>query len=95
VKIAREATHFNPVDIVGGLKDHLGRSYDLHAFVDKEMSFIADKTKDGKELKALERPGLWNGGMARWNTVFVEVPVETFNPVKTVSDLLKESHQAG
>jgi len=95
VKIAREATHFNPVDIVCGLKDHLGKSYDLHAFVDKEMSFIADKTKDGKELKALERPGLWNGGMARWNTVFVEVPVETFNPVKTVSDLLKESHQAG
>ncbi len=92
-KTARESTHFNPVDIVCGLKDHKGESYDLNEFVDEEMSFIADKTKDGKPLKALERPGLWNGGMARWNTIFVEVPVETFNPVKTVSDLLKESHQ--
>ncbi|MGA8854800.1 MAG: DUF4301 family protein [Christiangramia sp.] len=92
-KTAREATHFNPVDIVCSLKDHHGKGYDLHEYVDEEMSFIADKTKDGKALKALERPGLWNGGMARWNTIFVEVPVETFNPVKTVSDLLKESHQ--
>lgn len=94
-KTAREATHFNPVDIVCGLKDHKGESFDLHEYVDEEMSFIADKTKDGKPLKALERPGLWNGGMAKWNTIFVEVPVETFNPVKTVSDLLKESHQPG
>lgn len=94
-KTAREATHFNPVDIVCGLKDHNGESFDLHDYVDEDMSFIADKTKDGKPLKALERPGLWNGGMAKWNTVFVEVPVETFNPVKTVSDLLKESHQPG
>ena len=93
-KIAREATHFNPVDIVCSLKDHKGKSYDLNAYVDEDMSFIADKTKDGKPLKALERPGLWNGGMAKWNTIFVEVPVETFNPVKTVSDLLKESHQS-
>ncbi len=93
-KTAREATHFNPVDIVCSLKDHKGESYNLHDYVDEEMSFIADKTKDGKPLKALERPGLWNGGMAKWNTIFVEVPVETFNPVKTVSDLLKESHQA-
>ena len=93
-KIAREATHFNPVDIVCSLKDHTGKSYDLNAYVDEDMSFIADKTKDGKPLKALERPGLWNGGMAKWNTIFVEVPVETFNPVKTVSDLLKESHQS-
>ena len=92
-KTAREATHFNPVDIVCSLKDHKGESYDLNKYVDEEMSFIADKTKDGKPLKALERPGLWNGGMAKWNTIFVEVPVETFNPVKTVSDLLKESHQ--
>ena len=92
-KTAREATHFNPVDIVCGLKDHKGEAYDLNEYVDEDMSFIADKTKDGKELKALERPGLWNGGMARWNTIFVEVPVETFNPVKTVSDLLKDSHQ--
>ncbi|MCG9971208.1 DUF4301 family protein [Christiangramia crocea] len=94
-KTAKEATHFNPVDIVCSLRDHNGKSYDLHRYVDQEMSFIADKTKDGKPLKALERPGLWNGGMAKWNTIFVEVPVETFNPVKTVSDLLKESHQPG
>lgn len=94
-RTAREATHFNPVDIACSLKDHEGKAFDLHDYVDTEMSFIADKTKDGKPLKALERPGLWNGGMARWNTVFVEVPVETFNPVKTVSDLLKESHQPG
>ncbi|MCP9199525.1 DUF4301 family protein [Gramella sp. GC03-9] len=92
-KIAREATHFNPVDIVCSLKDHNGKSFDLNEYVDEDMSFIADKTKDGKPLKALERPGLWNGGMAKWNTIFVEVPVETFNPVKTVSDLLKDSHQ--
>ncbi len=90
---AREATHFNPVDIVCSLKDHKGESFDLNEYVDEEMSFIVDKTKDGKPLKALERPGLWNGGMAKWNTIFVEVPVETFNPVKTVADLLKESHQ--
>lgn len=94
-KTAREATHFNPVDIVCGLKDYQGKSYDLNAYVDEDMSFIADKTKDGKALKALERPGLWNGGMAKWNTIFVEIPVNTFNPVKTVSDLLKESHKPG
>ncbi len=94
-KTAREATHFNPVDIVCSLRDHEGGSYDLNDYVDEDMSFIADKTKDGKPLKALERPGLWNGGMAKWNTIFVEVPVETFNPVKTVSDLLKDSHQPG
>ncbi|WP_229664752.1 DUF4301 family protein [Christiangramia forsetii] len=93
-KTARESTHFNPVDIVCSLKDHNGEGFDLPGYVDKEMSFIADKTKYGKALKALERPGLWNGGMAKWNTIFVEVPVETFNPVKTVSDLLKDSHQA-
>ncbi len=93
VKTAKEATHFSPVDIVCCLRDHQGKEFDLHKYVDEDMSFIADKTKDGKPLKALERPGLWNGGMAKWNTVFVEVPVETFNPVKTVADLLKDSHQ--
>ncbi|MFD1094796.1 DUF4301 family protein [Salegentibacter chungangensis] len=93
LKIAREATHFNPVDIVCGIHNFKGEAFDLQEFVDPEMSFIADKTKDGKPLKALERPGLWNGGMAKWNTVFVEVPVSTFNPVKTVADLLKSTHQ--
>ncbi|CAM4181852.1 DUF4301 family protein [Gillisia limnaea] len=92
-KIAENATHFNPVDIVCGLKNYLGISFDLNEFVDPSTSFIAEKDKDGKPLKALELPGLWNGAMAKWNTVFVEVPVTTFNPVKTVSDLLKPSHQ--
>ncbi|MFO8147608.1 MAG: DUF4301 family protein [Gillisia sp.] len=92
-KIAENATHFNPVDIVCGLKNYLGTSFDLNEFIDPETSFIAEKNKDGKPLKALELPGLWNGAMAKWNTVFVEVPVTTFNPVKTVTDLLKPSHQ--
>ncbi|MDT0651806.1 DUF4301 family protein, partial [Autumnicola edwardsiae] len=93
VKTAQEATHFNPVDIVCGLKNYKGEAFDLNQYVDPKTSFIADKTKDGKPLKALERPGLWNGAMAKWNTVFVEVPVSTFNPVKSVADLLKKSHQ--
>ncbi|MCM4160497.1 DUF4301 family protein [Antarcticibacterium flavum] len=92
-KIARHATHFNPVDIVCGFKNYRGEIFDLEQFIDPSTSFIANKTKDGKPLKALELPGLWNGAMAKWNTVFVEVPVETFNPVKTVADLLKPSHQ--
>ena len=92
-KIAQEATHFNPVDVVCSFKNFRGNKFDLREYVDEETSFIANKTKDGQELKALELPGLWNGGMALWNTVFVEVPVETFNPVKTVADLLKPSHQ--
>ncbi|WP_417884872.1 DUF4301 family protein [Zunongwangia sp.] len=93
VKIVQESTHFNPVDIVCSIKTPKGDTYNLNDYVDPNMSFIANKTKDGKPLKALERPGLWNGAMAKWNTVFVEVPVTTFNPVKTVSDLLKDSHQ--
>lgn len=91
--IAKNATHFNPVDLVCGLKNYKGEKFNLHDFVDTDMSFISTKTKDGKELKALEHPGLWNGAMAKWNTVFVEVPVSTFNPVKTVVDLLKPTHQ--
>lgn len=92
-KIAREATHFNPVDVVCGFKNYKGQKFNLHDFVDEETSFIAEKTKDGKELKALELPGLWNGGMSDWISIFVEVPVQTFNPVKTVVDLLKPTHQ--
>ncbi len=95
VKILNNSTHFNPVDLVCSLKNFKGEKYDLHKYVDETMSFIAYKTKDGKPLKALERPGLWNGAMADWNTIFVEVPVTTFNPVKTVADLLKESHSNG
>lgn len=93
-QIAENATHFNPVDVVCGLKNYKGKKFDLHQYVDPATSFIAEKSKDGKPLRALELPGLWNGGMAKWNTIFVEVPVSTFNPVKTVVDLLKPSHQA-
>lgn len=87
------STHFNPVDLVCAVKDFEGNKYNLSDFVDKDTCFISKKSKNGKELKALELPGLWNGAMANWNTIFVEVPVSTFNPVKTVNDLLRESHQ--
>lgn len=92
-KISQEATHFNPVDVICAFKDYKGQKFDLLKYVDEDTFFIANKTKDGKDLKALELPGLWNGAMARWISIFVEVPVETFNPVKTVADLLKPSHQ--
>ncbi|CCH56686.1 putative cytoplasmic protein [Fibrisoma limi BUZ 3] len=87
------ATHFNPVDLVCGLKDHHGRKFDLPAYRDPQTGFITQKSKDGKDLKAQELPGLWNGAMADWNTIFVEVPLITFNPVKTVNDLLRKEHQ--
>ncbi len=87
------ATHFNPVDLVCAVRDPEGNPYDLRKFVDSEAVFISRKSKDGRELKALERPGLWNGAMAYWNTVFVEVPPETFSPVKKVMDLLDLVHQ--
>ena len=91
--IWESATHFNPVDIVGSLKNYEGKKFDLTHYIDKQAGFIAQKSKDGKELKAQELPGLWNGAMSDWNTVFVEVPIVTFNPVKTVNDLLREQHQ--
>jgi hypothetical protein len=87
------STHFNPVLIACGVRDGRGRPFDLHRFVDDSAVFIARKSKDGEELKALERPGLWNGAMAAWHTVFVEVPIETFAPVKSVNDLLRPEHQ--
>ena len=86
-------THFNPVDLVCAVKDYKGQPFDLPQFVDRSTGFISSKSKNGKELKALELPGLWNGAMSDWNTVFVEVPLGTFNPVKTVNDLLREQHQ--
>lgn len=92
-EIAAKATHFNPVDLVCGLKNYQGDKFNLLDFVDASKGFISEKSKDGKTLKALELPGLWNGAMAHWNTIFVEVPLVTFNPVKTVVDLLKTSHQ--
>ena len=87
------STHFNPVDLVCAIKDYQGKPFDLPKFVDPKTGFISHKSKDGKELLALELPGLWNGAMSRWNTYFVEVPISTFNPVKTVNDLLREQHQ--
>ncbi|MDD4921690.1 MAG: DUF4301 family protein [Bacteroidales bacterium] len=88
-----QGTHFNPVDLVCAVKDYKGRKFDLSKFVDKQTGFISLKSKNGKDLKALELPGLWNGAMSDWNTIFVEVPIETFNPVKTVNDLLRPEHQ--
>ena len=91
--IAMGATHFNPVDLVCAVKDNEGRYFDLLNYRDPNTGFISKKSKDGVELKAQELPGLWNGAMAFWNTVFVEVPIETFNPVKTINDLLRPQHQ--
>ncbi|WP_332914022.1 DUF4301 family protein [Algoriphagus boritolerans] len=87
------STHFNPVDLVCGTKDYQGNSFDLMKFRDMQTGFITEKSKSGRDLKALELPGLWNGAMAGWNTLFVEVPLITFNPVKTVNDLLRDEHQ--
>ena len=89
----QQSTHFNPVDLVCAVRNYKGEKFDLLKYVDKNTGFISSKSKNGKELKALELPGLWNGAMSDWNTVFVEVPIETFNPVKTVNDLLRPEHQ--
>ena len=87
------ATHFNPVDIVCCLHNYKGESFDLLKYVDNDAGFISSKSYQGRELKALELPGLWNGSMSDWNTLFVEVPLETFNPVKVVLDLLRPAHR--
>jgi len=92
-RILRSSTHFNPVDLACALRDRHGRPYDLERYIDPTTVFIAKKSHEGRPLKALERPGLWNGAMADWNTVFVEVPDATFAPVKTVLDLLRPEHQ--
>ena len=92
-EVWNSATHFSPVDLVCGLRDYRGRPFDLTRHVDPDAAIIAEKSKDGRTLKALELPGLWNGAMAHWNTIFVEVPIVTFNPVKTVMDLLRKEHQ--
>lgn len=88
-----ESTHFNPVDLVCAVKNYKGEKFNLTQFVDVRTGFISEKSKNGRSLKALELPGLWNGAMSDWNTVFVEVPITTFNPVKTVNDLLRIEHQ--
>ncbi len=91
--ILKKATHFNPVDIVCSIKNYKGHKFNLLNFIDPNTGFISSKTRLGKNLKALELPGLWNGAMSNWNTLFIEVPLSTFNPVKNVNDLLKSSHQ--
>ena len=88
-----ESTHFNPVDLICSMKNYRNKKFDLMEFRDLKTGFVTQKSKDGKDLKAQELPGLWNGSMANWNTIFVEVPLITFNPVKTVNDLLREEHQ--
>ena len=93
MKMFTQGTHFNPVDLVCAVRDYKGHPFQLPDFVDKNTGFISSKSKGGKELKALELPGLWNGAMSDWSTIFVEVPLGTFNPVKTVNDLLREQHQ--
>ncbi len=90
--ILKNATHFNPVDLVCATKDYNGNNFNLLKFVNTNAGFISEKSKDGKRLKAQELPGLWNGAMANWITLFIEVPIITFNPVKTVNDLLREQH---
>ena len=91
-EIWRSSTHFNPVDLVCGVRDYRGERFDLYRYADRDAVLISTKPYENGEVKALELPGLWNGSMAFWNTVFVEVPLETFNPVKTVDDLLRKSH---
>ncbi len=92
-EIWNSSTHFNPVDIVCAVKNYRGEKFDLESYVDKDTYIITEKSQGGRSLKALELPGLWNGSMAKWNTVFVEVPLSTFNPVKTVDDLLRKEHR--
>ncbi len=93
MKMFTEGTHFNPVDLVCAVKDYKGNAFNLPDYVDVTTGFISSKSKNGKELRALELPGLWNGAMSDWSTIFVEVPLGTFNPVKTVNDLLRDQHQ--
>ena len=90
--IWKSSTHFNPVDLVCGVRNYQGEKFDLNSHVNMDTVFLSNKSHEEGELKALELPGLWNGSMAFWNTVFVEVPLETFNPVKTIDDLLRKSH---
>ena len=91
-QIWESATHFNPVDLICGVRNFERKSFRLKDFVDEESGFISSKSHEGKPIKALELPGLWNGAMAKWLTIFIEVPIETFNPVKTVFDLLRPAH---
>ena len=91
--LMKAATHFNPVDLVCGVRDSKGRKFDLRRYTDPATGFISSKSSGGRELRAQELPGLWNGTMSRWNTIFVDVPITTFSPVKVVQDLLRPQHQ--
>lgn len=91
--LMKQATHFNPVDLICGVKRADGSKFDLTAYTDPETGFISSKSAGGRELRAQELPGLWNGAMAKWNTIFVDVPISTFSPVKVVQDLLRPQHQ--
>lgn len=93
VNIMKNSKFFNPVDLVCGVRDYRGSKFNLIDFVDSQTGFISSKSKNGKDMKVLELPGLWNGAMSNWNTIFVEVPIDTFNPVKSVNDLLREQHR--
>ena len=93
MEMLRKSTHFNPVDLVVATKDFEGKKFNLPDYVDPATGFISEKSREGVTIKALELPGLWNGAMSDWNTIFVEVPAETFNPVKTVNDLLRPAHR--
>lgn len=93
VEMLKTSTHFNPVDLAVATKNYKGEKFNLPEYVDKTTGFISEKSREGVEIKALELPGLWNGAMSNWNTIFVEVPADTFNPVKTVNDLLRDAHQ--
>jgi hypothetical protein len=92
-KIFQSSTHFNPVHMVCALRNAKGDAYNLREFTDPSAVFVAEKSSEGRPLKVLERPGLWNGAMARWTTVFIEAPLSIFHPVKTVNDLLRPDHQ--
>jgi hypothetical protein len=92
-EIFESATHFNPVDLICSVRDYKGNNFDLLNYRNPDTGFISVKSKGGVEIKALELPGLWNGSMADWVTVFVEVPKITFNPVKEITDLLLSEHQ--
>jgi len=91
--LMQSATHFNPVDLICGVKNSKGGKFDLRQYTDPATGFISSKSAGGRDLRAQELPGLWNGAMAKWNTIFVDVPITTFSPVKVVQDLLREQHQ--
>ncbi len=93
MKMMKESTHFNPVDLAVATRDYRGEKFNLPEYVDRATCFISSKSREGVEIKALELPGLWNGAMSDWNTIFLEVPADTFSPVKTVNDLLRPAHQ--